>query len=40
MFPWEEEVEWIEQRIPYTDFPLDEFSFYCVHNVMMLKSEY
>ena len=30
----------VEQRIPYTDFPLDQFSFFCVHNVMMLKSEY
>lgn len=30
----------VRQQIPYTDFPLKEFSFYCVDNVMMLKSEY
>lgn len=30
----------VRQRIPYTDFPLRRFSFYCVDNVMMLKSEY
>lgn len=30
----------VEQRIEYTDFPLDEFSFYCIQNVMLLKSEY
>ena len=30
----------VRQHIPYTDFPLERFSFYCVHNVMMLKSEY
>ncbi len=30
----------VRQRIPYTDFPLKEFSFYCVDSVMMLKSEY
>ena len=30
----------VRQHIPHTDFPLERFSFYCVHNVMMLKSEY
>lgn len=30
----------VTQKIPYTDFPLKDFSFYCVNNVMMLKSEY
>lgn len=30
----------VRQSIPYTDFPLANFSFYCVDNVMMLKSEY
>lgn len=30
----------VRQAIPYTDFPLKDFSFYCVDKVMMLKSEY
>ncbi len=30
----------VSQDIEYTDFPLEKFSFYCVDNVMMLKSEY
>jgi len=30
----------VSQRIRWTDFPLPEFSFYCVNRVMMLKSEY
>ncbi|MBI4501822.1 MAG: hypothetical protein HY700_11740 [Gemmatimonadetes bacterium] len=30
----------VRQNIPYTDFPLQKFSFYCVDSVMMLKSEY
>lgn len=30
----------VRQEIPYTDFPLRKFEFYCVDNVMMLKSEY
>ena len=30
----------IRQQIPSTDFPLKEFSFYCIDNVMLLKSEY
>ena len=34
----------VSQEISFTDFPLDEFSFYCVDGgdarVMMLKSEY
>lgn len=28
------------QRIPYTDFPLDEIQFYLCDGVLMLKSEY
>lgn len=30
----------VRQHIPYTDFLFKKFSFYCVDNVMMLKSEY
>lgn len=30
----------IRQDIPYTDFPLEDFSWYCIDNVMLLKSEY
>ena len=30
----------VRQNIPYTDFPLRDFSFYCIDNVMLLKSEY
>ena len=30
----------IKQVIPYTDFPLKEFEFYCVGGVVMLKGEY
>ena len=34
------ELVLVRQNIPYTDFPLREFSFYCIDNVMLLKSEY
>jgi len=30
----------VEQVIPYTDFPLASFAFYCVDGVMLLKNEY
>jgi hypothetical protein len=30
----------VRQNFPFTDFPIEKFSFYCVSNVMMLKSEY
>ena len=30
----------VHQDIPYTDFPLKDFSFYCIDGVMILKSEY
>ena len=30
----------VKQDIPFTDFPLANFSFYCIDNVMLLKSEY
>lgn len=30
----------VRQEIAYTDFPLREFSWYAVDNVMMLKNEY
>lgn len=30
----------VRQEIAYTDFPLQRFSWYTVHNVMMLKGEY
>ena len=30
----------VTQDIPYTDFPLRDFSFYCIDGVMLLKSEY
>ena len=29
-----------EFKIPFTDFPLEEFSFYFTDNVLLLKSEY
>ena len=30
----------IKQKIPYTDFPLDEIKLYCINGVIMLTSEY
>ena len=30
----------IKQKIPYTDFPLDEIKLYCINNVILLTSEY
>ncbi len=30
----------VRQEIPFTDFPLKDFEFYCIDNVMLLKSEY
>jgi hypothetical protein len=30
----------VRQHVPFTDFPLERFTFYCADNVMMLKSEY
>lgn len=30
----------VRQEIPFTDFPLSEFEFFCMNNVMFLKSEY
>ncbi len=30
----------VRQEIPFTDFPLKTFSFYCIDNIMLLKSEY
>ena len=30
----------VSQEIAFTDFPLNEFSFYCIDGVMLLKSEY
>ncbi len=30
----------VRQEIPFTDFPLKNFSFYCIDGVMLLKSEY
>ena len=30
----------VKQQIGNTDFPLSEFEFYCIDNVMLLKSEY
>ena len=30
----------VEQKIEYTDFPLDEIEFYCIDGIMLLKSEY
>ena len=30
----------VSQEIGFTDFPLHEFSFYCIDGVMLLKSEY
>jgi hypothetical protein len=30
----------VEQKIPYTDFPLDEIKLYVINNVILLPSEY
>lgn len=30
----------VRQELPYTDFPLPKFEWYCIDNVMLLKSEY
>jgi len=30
----------VKQEAEYTDFPLDQFEFYCVQGVVMLKGEY
>ena len=30
----------VRQELPFTDFPLKNFSFYCIDGVMLLKSEY
>ena len=30
----------VTQAIPYTDFPIKEFEFYCIDRVALLKSEY
>ena len=30
----------VSQEIAFTDFPLRDFSFYCIDGVMLLKSEY
>jgi hypothetical protein len=30
----------VTQKVGYTDFPVGDFEFYVVNNVMMLKSEY
>jgi hypothetical protein len=30
----------VRQELPYTDFPLREFSWYCIDNIMLLKTEY
>jgi hypothetical protein len=30
----------VRQNIPFTDFPIEKSSFYCINNVMMLKSGY
>lgn len=30
----------VSQEIPYTDFPMRDFSFYCIRGVMLLKGEY
>lgn len=30
----------VRQVIPYTDFPLDKFEFYCMDGIILLKSEY
>jgi len=32
--------ELVKQDIPYTDFPLSDFEFFCINNVVLLKSEY
>lgn len=30
----------VQQEILYTDFPLAKFSWYCIDNIMLLKTEY
>ena len=30
----------VSQKIPYTDFKLSRYEFYCIDNVVLLKSEY
>lgn len=35
-----DEPSLIMQKVEYTDFPLSELEFYCIDNVMLLKSEY
>ena len=30
----------VEQKIPYTDFPLDEIEVYLIDGILLLKSEY
>ncbi len=30
----------VEQKIPYTDFPLDEIEIYLIDGILLLKSEY
>ena len=30
----------VSQELPFTDFPLKEFEFFCIDGVMLLKSEY
>jgi hypothetical protein len=30
----------VYQEVPYTDFPLKEFEFYCIDGICLLKSEY
>jgi hypothetical protein len=30
----------VRQDIPYTDFPFEDFSWYCIDNIMLLKNEY
>lgn len=30
----------VEQKLEYTDFPLEEFECYCIDGVLLLKSEY
>lgn len=34
------EPERVRQELPFTDFPLPEFEFFCIDGVMLLKSEY
>ena len=30
----------VTQKIPYTDFPLEEYEFYCIEGIVLLKGEY